>query len=165
MADKEDLELRLVTTLAPMLLTIAVFALSATAAITDASKTIVDELLSSLAAICIFAAALLVDSALDKWELGVRQRIYFLGNGYLAFCFVVGIMTAFVPILYEAKNAGSYAFGWWDLRFFVFGGAGIAVFSKMMINKDRGAWMAVMLGLFVLSFCIEVAARLYSDTG
>jgi hypothetical protein len=151
MVDRDDLELRLATTLSPMLLTIAVFALSATAAITDSSKTIVDELLSMLAAICIFAAALLVDSALDKLKLDLAERVNFLGRGYLAFCFVVGVMTAFVPILYEAKKAGSGAFGW-SISFVPFFGAGISVFSKMMSHKDGGWWTVAMLGFFCWSF-------------
>src|SRR4051794_20807342 len=150
MVERDDLELRLATTLSPMLLTIAVFALSATAAIPNSSQTIVDELLSMLAAICIFAAALLIDSALDKLQLDLGERVGFLGNGYLTFSFVVGVMTAFVPILYEAKKAPG-AFGW-STGFVPFLGAGISVFLKMMSNKDRGAWTVAMLIFFCWSF-------------
>jgi hypothetical protein len=63
----------------------------------------------------------------------------------------VGAMTAIVPILYEAKKYSTRIVGW-DPSFFIFAGAGISVFLKMMTLRDRNVWLACMLLFYVISF-------------
>lgn len=145
---KDDLELRLITTLAPMLFAVAVFALGASAAIPGPPNPRFDGMLSILAAFCIFSTALIVDSALDKVTLDFEKRLHFLGNGYLAFCVVNGIMTLIVPSLYVTKEVGFYGL---DRHFIAFCLAGISVFFKMMIREDNGFWAAAMLVTFLWS--------------
>jgi hypothetical protein len=147
----EELEIRMATTLAPMLLTVSVFALSAASLVAKPQATIVDELLDVLAAFSIFAAALLVDSTLDKLSLSFTDRLRFLGGGFFAFSFVVGTMTTFVPILYLAKNHGNSAFGW-EPRFIIFLFAGGSVFLKMMtLQEDKHIALAGMFLFFPLT--------------
>ena len=158
MVDRDDLELRLATTLAPMLLTLAVFALGGVTVIAAPDKTIVDELLSLLAAFCIFAAALLVDSALDKIAINWIDRLRFLGGGYLCFCLVVGAMTTMTPILYEfeTKRIGLANFTW-EANDIPFALAGASVFLKMISYRDRQVWTALMIVFY--SFSIWVLCR------
>jgi hypothetical protein len=147
----EELEIRMATTLAPMLLTVSVFALSAASLVAKPQATIVDELLDVLAAFSIFAAALLVDSTLDKLSLSFTDRLRFLGGGFFAFSSVVATMTTFVPILYLAKTHGNSAFGW-DPRFIIFFFAGASVFLKMMtLQEDKHIALAGMFLFFPLS--------------
>lgn len=149
MIDRDDLEVRLAMTLAPMLVTVATFSLAAANAFTVPGN-IVDELLSVLAAFCIFASALLTDSALDKESLSFRDRLTFLGGGYFCFCLVVGVMTAFTPLLYEARRTTAGAFIW-DKSFILFFAAGTSVFLKMMTHKDHQWWTVSMFIFYVLS--------------
>jgi hypothetical protein len=144
MIDHDDLELRLATTLAPMQLAIAVFSLGASSFVPNAKFTIIDELLFTLASFCIFSAALLIDSALDKHSLDFSKRLSFLSGGYVSFCLVVAVLGASVPLLYEAKKAGSNPFGW-HISFIPFIGAGLSVFLKMMTFRDRNAYTVCMI--------------------
>lgn len=154
MTEKEELELRLATTLSPMLLTVAIFSLTATSAISNAPSSIVDELLSVLASFCIFSAALLIDSALDKLSLSFFDRLTFLGGGYLLFCIAVGAMTAIVPIFYEAKKLGLGSFGW-QSTFIPFIAAGLFVLLKLMTFKDKSAFtVAIILSYFASAYVL-----------
>jgi hypothetical protein len=136
--DRDELALRLATTLAPMLLGVAVFALTAASLVPTPTGTITDELLSLLAAFCIFSAALLIDSSLDNLQITTIERCTFLNGGYVCFCLVVGSLTAAVPILYSAVQSQFQheAFGP-NRNFLFFGGAGLCVFLKMMTYHDR----------------------------
>jgi hypothetical protein len=152
---KEELELRLATTLAPMLLTVAIFSLSSMTLVSKPAMTWVDELLSLIAAFSIFAAALIIDFALDHQQLSSEERLKFLGGGYLFFCIVVGIMTAAVFILYSAVQVQSVegkpvAFGW-QKSFIPFFGAGISVSLKMMWFRDRNIFFFAMLIFYSFS--------------
>ena len=150
MENSDDLQLRLATTLAPMLLTVATFALGAASFVTNPENTLVDELLSLLSSFCVFSSALLIDSALDKQSLNFVTRLTFLNGGYVCFCIVVGAMTTIIPILYEARRSGAGVFGW-HKSFILFIAAGASVFLKMMTHKDRQGWTVSMFIFYVLS--------------
>ena len=60
MITKDELEFRLATTLAPMLVTVAVFSLGAVSLVKDPGCTFTDEFLSIIAGLSIFAAAVIV---------------------------------------------------------------------------------------------------------
>jgi len=149
MTDLEDLQLRLATTLAPMLLTVATFALGAASIVPSPSNTIIDEMLSVVAAFSIFSAALLVDSALDKQKISSLDRLSFLGGGYVCFCGVVAAMTAAVPILYEARCTTA-PFGW-HVSFVAYLGAGASVFLKLMTYQDKNVFTFGMFVFYVFS--------------
>lgn len=149
MTERDDQEFRLALALAPMLFTIATFSLAAAATFTQKEKTIADELLSLLAGFSIFAAALLADSALDKLKIPFNERLTFLGGGYISFCVVMSFMTAFVPILYEARQStGEFIF---DRSFIYFIAAGLCVFGKMMTHQDKKFFTYAMVFFFLLS--------------
>src|ERR1051325_6996303 len=112
MVDQDELELRLTTTLAPMLLAIATFSLIIVGQEQHPQVSIVDELFSCLGAICLLAAALVADSALDKQAVGLFDRVKLMGGGYLFFCLIVGMMSAAIPVLYSAKRAGAAGIMW-----------------------------------------------------
>jgi hypothetical protein len=153
MTDAEELELRLATTLSPMLLTVAIFSLGAMTAIQVPKTTIIDELLAFLASFCILSAAALVDAALDRLALTFKNRIFYLGGGYLLFCLVVSAMMVITPMLYEFKrfSSGQYGFHKSELIFF---GGGACVLGKLMSYRDRQAWL-VAIGVFYV-FAIYV---------
>jgi hypothetical protein len=150
MIDNDDVELRLAAALSPMLITVSVFSLTAMVAVSANKNTIIDELLGIIAVFCIFSATLVIDSVLDKQNLSFVQRFRFLGGGYFTFCVAVGSMTAFVPILYEAKHV-STDFGF-SRHFIFFLLAGLSVSLKMMINKDKGILILSMVLFYALSF-------------
>jgi hypothetical protein len=146
---KKEFELRLATTLAPMLLTVAIFALASLSVVRNPKLTMVDEFLALVAGIAIFASALLVDHALDTRGVDTIERITFLGFGYMFFCFVVGVMTTAVFIIYSAVQAQGQdlPFGW-QKSFVPFVLAGISVGGKMMWRTDRGVFFYAMLGFY-----------------
>jgi hypothetical protein len=144
MIDRDELELRLATTLAPMLLTIATFSLTVMGLQQNPEKTIVDELFSFIGAACLLAAAVVADSALDKQDLGLFERMKFMGGGYLFFCLVVGAMSTAIPILYSAKRAGGDGITW-HKSYLWFISVGIFVVLKLMSHKDKQVWTAAII--------------------
>lgn len=149
--DRDDLEFRLATTLAPMLLTVAVFCLTAANIVAKPASTVVDEMLSGVAAFCIFAAALLIDFILDKLRIETIDRLSFLNFGYISFCFAVMLMTVAVPTLYLAKQAGESGFTPGVVSIMYFTGAGLCVFGKMMVLDDKNAFVVGMVIFYILS--------------
>jgi hypothetical protein len=149
--DRDDLEFRLATTLAPMLLTVVVFCLTAVNIVTKPASTIVDEMLSLIAAFCIFAAALLVDFILDKLKIATTDRVSFLNYGYISFCVVVMLTTITVPTLYLAKQSGDSIFSPSIVSMLYFTGAGLCVFGKMMVLYDKNTFVVGMVIFYTLS--------------
>jgi len=63
MIDRDDLRLRLVTTLVPMLFAVATFSATVMTVLPfTPKKTIIDKLFTALEAFCVFTAATLMDS-------------------------------------------------------------------------------------------------------
>jgi len=114
MIDREDLEIRFATTLAPVLLGVAIFALGTMSVIKEPGCTFTDEFLSILAGVCIFGTAVVIDSALDTAQITAVERFTFLQFGYFLFCVVVGCLTAAVFFLYAAKqaDAAGHSYRW-----------------------------------------------------
>jgi hypothetical protein len=154
----KDFELRLATTLAPMLLTVAVFALVSLSNVSRPDITKVDELLAIVAGISIFAAALLVDHVLDSLQVGTGERFTFLSFGYLFFCVVVGFMTAAVFVIYSSVQAQAQHVPF-DLQksFIPFALAGLSVSGKMMCFRDREGFFYAMLVCYGLSIYVLLA--------
>jgi hypothetical protein len=128
-----------------MLLTVSIFALTGMIHVSEPATTRIDEFFGFVAAFSIFAAALLVDYALDTKLIETGQRFKFLNFGYVSFCFAVGIMT--MPFLYaelQAQGKG-FRFIWLDWPNIPFPLAGLAVFCKMMFLKDYGIFSLLMV--------------------
>lgn len=142
---KNDLELRLAPTLAPMLLTVAIFSLTLVSNIATPELTIVDEVLCLLSVACILGAAMVADSILDKADLSFFNRLEFLGGGYFLFCVVAGVISFVIPLLYVFKSHPGVPLAIW--QYIVFGSTAISVTTKLMQNEEK-AWTA---GMFVLS--------------
>ncbi|MDE1963379.1 MAG: hypothetical protein KGI42_05660 [Xanthomonadaceae bacterium] len=156
MTNRDDLELRLATALAPMLLTIAIFSLTLVGNIAHPDSTHVDEVLCLLCAFCILGAATVADSALDKVGLSVRDRLFFLGGGYLFFCLAVGVVSIVIPLLYVAKAFPAADVHTWQYILYICTGTSVTV--KLMQNKEK-AWTVGMVILFVLTMCVTSAER------
>jgi len=158
----EEFKLRLTTTLAPMLVTVAVFSLGAVSLIKDPGCTFTDEFLSIFAAFCIFAAAAIVDSALDDAGItGPKERFFFLQFGYFAFCLVLGFLTTTVGFLYVAKQADSVGqpYQWLQGINGLFLLTGLSVIGKMMLFRDRNVLVALMFVLFLSSgYCAYLSS-------
>jgi hypothetical protein len=152
MIDRDDLDVRLATALAPMLLAAAVFSLTALSLIPKPDATFTDEFLAALAALCIFGTALVVDSALDTAKVTERARVTLLGGGYLLFCIAVGALTTAVPIIYATKQADAAGEAYaWQSSIIYFIGAGAAVSLKLMWFRDRNAFLILMILFYALS--------------
>lgn len=65
---RDEIEVRLAITLAPMLLAIAIFSLTLVGSVTNPSNTIVDEVFSLLSVVCILGAATAADSVMDNFD-------------------------------------------------------------------------------------------------
>jgi len=137
----------LATLLGPMLLAVAVFSLNLLSQIKNADQTHVDELLAILTAICLLGSATSADSVMDAFSVSTRERLTYLGFGYLLFCLAIGILTAAVPIIY-AEVTGFVPIATW--RYWLFGLTGIAAAVKPMLWKER-SWTAVMFIFYGLS--------------
>jgi hypothetical protein len=142
---REDLELRLASTLAPMLLTVAIFSLTLVGNIATSNGTIVDEVLCLLSAACILGAAMVADSALDMADLSFANRFQFLGGGYFLFCVVAGVISFVIPLLYVFKSHNGVTLATW--QYLVYGFTALSVVFKLMQNKEK-SWT---VGMFVLS--------------
>ena len=150
------LEYSLPGTLAPMLFAFAIFSLGALN-FTRSYMVIVDEIFALLAAFCIFAAALLVDSMLDKQSVSFETRLGYLGWGYTAFCVVIGMITISIPILYLVKaNRGKFR---WRFSYISFGGAGVSVMAKMLTQTANQLTMILMSVFFAASIASVVMNR------
>lgn len=145
-----DIELRLATALAPMLLAISIFSLTLVGNIKDPSVTIVDEIFSFLSALCILGSATVADAIMDKAGKSISQRFSFLGGGYFLFCLAAGTMTTALPLLYLAKTNSATSIEVW--KYLVFFATGFSVIIKLMLNKES-AWTVGMFILFVGSIC------------
>src|SRR3954468_2950868 len=121
--NRDQLEILLATTLAPMLFTVASLSVGAMALVTEPNKTYVDELLLALAALSVISGSFLLDGALDKLTLSFPECIHFLGYGYLCFSIVVGGLAAVIPIVYQLRSNGTVGA---PLALFL--GAGICMF-------------------------------------
>ncbi len=152
--DLDELELRLATTLAPMLLTVSIFSLTLVGITQKPDTTILDEVLCLLSLFCILSAALVADSALDKANLDFLNRTRFLGGGYVLFCIVAGVMSFVVPLLYIAKNPPSTELAGW--YYIIYAATATSVSTKLMQNKEVG-WTAGMFVLVVISLAITTA--------
>jgi hypothetical protein len=139
MIDRHELEVRLCTTIAPMLLAVAVFALGAAGSVTAARGTNIDELLFGAAFVSVLSSALLIDHLLDELAIPTGGRFFFLGGGYLLFSFVVAAAAALIPMQYHAKyHSGqmpSVALG------IAVSAIGLCVFGKLMSYKDSNAFV------------------------
>lgn len=157
MITKDELEFRLATTLAPMLVTVAVFSLGAVSLVKDPGCTFTDEFLSIIAGLSIFAAAVIVDFALDNSNITERDRVTFPQGGYLCFCLALGFLTSTVFFLYAAKQADlagqAYQWSQWFNIFFVF--AGLSVIGKMMWFRDSQLLVAAM-GVFYFASVLSL---------
>jgi hypothetical protein len=145
-----DLELRLATTLAPMLLTVAIFSLTLVSQRPDPNATtILDELFSLLSAVCLLGSATIADSAMDKHTpLGIRRRFKFFGGGYFLFCLTVGTMSAAIPILY----ASTAPIAQW--RYILFFFTGFSAIIKLMLGVEtRGT--ALMFACYLATICVS----------
>lgn len=135
-------------TLAPMLFAFAIFSLGVLN-FTRTYKVIVDEIFTLLAAFSIFAAALLVDSILDKQSLNFYERVNYLGLGYISFCIIVGMITISVPLLYLVKiRRGTFRWRLSFLSFLSFVGAGVSVMAKMLTLTNSHLWAIFHVCLF-----------------
>jgi len=153
MIDRDDLEVRLATALAPMLLAAAVFSLTALSLVPKPDATFTDEFLAALAALCIFGTALVLDSALDAAKVTEKARVTLLGGGYLLFCIAVGALTTAVPIIYATKqaDAAGIAYIWHLPSIMIFLGAGVSVIFKLMWFRDHNIFLMAMGFFYGLS--------------
>jgi hypothetical protein len=148
MVDRDDFELRLATTLAPMLLTLGALSLAGMG-LMSGHRTMVDLPVAILAAGCIFAASGIIDSALDKLSLNWSDRLTLLGYGYALFCLVIGGMSFVIPLLYEAKRVQPENLRWQKHQWsFVL--TGVCVIFKLMSRKNSSIWA---WGIFILYCC------------
>jgi hypothetical protein len=136
--DIDDLVLRLATTLAPMLLTLAVFMLTTAGLLSERqSGGFVAELLFVAAFGSVLTAAFLIDHLLDLKRMTIGARLKYLGFGYPFFCAVVALVAATIPLLYDARRTPEVPLGWsWFHLAFI--GLGVAVWSKLMTQDDKG---------------------------
>jgi hypothetical protein len=156
MTDRVDLEVRFATTLAPVLLALAVFSLSTMTLVKAPGCTFTDEFLAILAGVCIFASAVIIDSALDSAQIDGLERLSFLQFGYLLFCIVVGSLTTAVFVLYAAKQADAAGQPYrWEASTILFAFAGISVVGKMMWFRDRNAFVISMFLFYALSVYVS----------
>lgn len=149
-----DLELRLATVLAPMLLAISIFSLTLVGNIKDPATTIVDEIFSLLSALCILGSTTVADAIMDKAGQTPTQRFSFLGGGYFLFCLAAGVMTTSLPLLYLAKKSVISIPIW---KYIIFSATGISVISKLMQHEEK-IWTGVMFLLFVSSIATVSAS-------
>lgn len=146
--EKDELELRLATTLAPMLLAVSIFSLTLVERTAAPANTYVDEILSLLSTICILGATMVADSALDKVNLSYNDRFRFLGGGYLLFCVVTGVITMTIPLIYISKQCLTKPLnGWYYFIYFI---AGSLASLKLMNNKEKALTIS-MFAFFIFS--------------
>lgn len=142
---QDDLELRLATTLAPMLLTVSIFSLTIVGRGESPESTITDEILCLLSALCILGAAMVADSALDRVNLSISERFKFLGGGYFLFCLAAGVLSFVIPLLYISRSFPNFSIEGWQYLIYLF--SAVSVTSKLMQNEEK-AWT---VGMFILS--------------
>jgi hypothetical protein len=92
-AELENKKSRLATAVAPMLLTIVVFALNImiNGWRVDPQLTHTNEILALIAAVSILTAAFLIDFNLDGRGLRLGDRLLMFKGGYVLFCVVVAV--------------------------------------------------------------------------
>jgi drug/metabolite transporter (DMT)-like permease len=149
---QDDLELRLATALAPMLLAVATFALILVNSFSEPNRSIVDELLCLLSAFCLLGSATVADSIMDRYGSGDTSRFAFLGGGYFLFCLAVGTITAAIPIIYAVKINPVRPIPVW--RYIIFFATGMSAVIKLMQGKEK-AWTAIMFICYVAAACVS----------
>ena len=144
--NRDELEMRLATTLAPMLFTVASLSVGAMALVTEPNKTYVDEFLLALAAFSVISVSFLLDGAMDKLALSFSERVQFLGHGYLCFSIVIGGLTIIIPIVYQLRSSSTIG-----ATFSLYIGAGVCMFGKMMTQGGNNIWLAGLVILYAIS--------------
>jgi hypothetical protein len=90
---QDEIELRLATTVAPMLIAVGTFSLTLMANRPNPEKTYADEVFMGLGLLSITAAAFLVDFIFDHLQQDWPKRLFVMNGGYLFFSLVMGFIS------------------------------------------------------------------------
>jgi hypothetical protein len=150
---REKIETELATRIPPLLLTVAIFCLGFISNMENPGGSIIDEVSSIFAALCLISASLLIDFLLDQQEIDFLERVKFLNGGYLLFSATISFAVVLVAViylyrsgLYFCKNCEIDSLQL-TIAFILLGLTTISLFAKMM-TIDVAHISLYMLSIF-----------------
>ena len=150
MAAPNEVEIRLATTLSPILVAVGVLCLTLMTLPPDPAKTFIDEMFMAFGLLSLVSAALTVDSLLDKQQLKLGDRITLMNGGYLVFSIVIGFMSAGILLFYYTRSYKGSELTW-NKSLIPFLLVGLFIVCKLMSHKDAHGWTAAIVGALAWS--------------
>lgn len=145
MTPRDELEARMLTTVPPILVAVAIFSLTVMALEQTPKHTFVDEIFGLLGLFSLFSSAWIIDHMLDEIKLKVIERFKLIGGGYFLFCIVIAAMSTGTLLLYYVKKTGLETVSW-NNAFLPFLLTGMFIILKLMSHRDRQVWsLCIML--------------------